>query len=103
MLQSSQNCTSFKVLQVGMVLQEPQVGDGELYPGHGQGGATEEEGLHITSGEAGVPQQSGRVHKPSFLPGVQWPDRASSLYLPDKTLAWVTAFSTSLGEDTQDV
>ena len=38
-----------KVLQVGMVMQEPQVGDGKLYSGCGQGGATEEEGLDISS------------------------------------------------------
>ena len=50
-----------------------------------------------------VAQQSGRMHMPSLFQGVQCPDTASTLYLPDKSLAWVVALSTSHGEDPQDV
>ena len=53
--------------------------------------------------EASVPQHSGRVHSPSLFQGVQCPDKASTLYLPDIILAWVVAFSTSQGEEPQDV
>ena len=49
--------------------------------------------------EAGVPQHPGRVHKPSLFQGTQWPVNASSLYLPESSLACVVAFSTSQGED----
>ena len=53
--------------------------------------------------EASVPQHWGRVHSPSLLPGVQCPDRASILYLPEISLAWDVAFSTSQGEEPHDV
>ena len=53
--------------------------------------------------EASVPQHSGRVHSPSLLAGVQCPDRASTLYLPEISLAWEVAFSTSQGEEPHDV
>ena len=49
--------------------------------------------------EADVPQHSGRVQRPSLLPGTQWPVSDSSLYLPESSLAWVVAFSTSQGDD----
>ena len=45
-----------------------------------------------------VLQHSGRVHRPSLFQGVQWPDRASTLYLPERRRAWQEAFSTSRGE-----
>ena len=45
-----------------------------------------------------VLQHSGRVHRPSLFQGVQWPDRASTLYLPERRRAWHEAFSTSRGE-----
>ena len=48
-----------------------------------------------------LPQQSGSVHSPSLFQGTQCPVRDSTLYLPDKSLAWVVAFSTSLGEAPQ--
>ena len=51
--------------------------------------------------EAAVPQHSGKVHIPSLFPGTQCPVSASSLYLPDKSLAWVVALSTSLGDALQ--
>ena len=41
------------------------------------------------------PQHDGREQKPSLFQGTQCPDRASTLYLPDNSLAWVVAFSTS--------
>ena len=47
-------------------------------------------------------QHSGREHIPSLFPGIQWPDRASTRYLPERSLAWVVAFSVSHGEDPQD-
>ena len=53
--------------------------------------------------EAWVLQHSGRVHNPSLFPGVQCPDKASTLYLPETILAWEVAFSTSQGEEPQDV
>ena len=48
-------------------------------------------------------QQPGSVHRPPLFHGVQWPERASTLYLPDSSLAWVVAFSTSQGEEPQVV
>ena len=39
------------------------------------------------------------VHIPSLLEGTQWPDRASTLYLPERSLVWLTAFFVSHGED----
>ena len=53
--------------------------------------------------EASVCQHSGRVHSPSLFQGVQCPDRASTLYLPESSLAWEVAFSTSQGEEPQEV
>ena len=47
------------------------------------------------------PQHSGSVHMPSLFQGTQCPERASTLYLPDKNLAWVVAFSSSHAEDPQ--
>ena len=49
-----------------------------------------------------VLQHSGREHIPSLFPGTQWPDRASTRYLPERSLAWVVAFSVSHGEEPQD-
>ena len=49
-----------------------------------------------------VLQHSGREHIPSLFQGTQWPDRASTLYLPERSLAWVVAFSVSHGELPQD-
>ena len=51
--------------------------------------------------EAVVPQQPGRVQFASLFQGTQCPVRASTLYLPDKSLAWVVAFSTSIGDTPQ--
>ena len=48
-------------------------------------------------------QQPGRKHRPPLLHGVQCPERASTLYLPDSCLAWVVAFLTSQGEEPQVV
>ena len=42
---------------------------------------------------AAEPQHAGREHNPSLFHGTQCPDRASTLYLPDRNLAWVVAFS----------
>ena len=53
--------------------------------------------------EAGVPQHSGRVQRPSLFQGTQWPVNDSSLYLPESSLAWVVAFSTSQGDDLHDL
>ena len=53
--------------------------------------------------EAGVPQHSGKVHSPSLFHGTQWPESASTLYLPDRRRACVVAFSTSQGEDPHDL
>ena len=47
-------------------------------------------------------QHQDREHMPSLFHGVQWPDKASSLYLPETSLAWVVAFSASHGEEPQD-
>ena len=44
-------------------------------------------------------QQSGKEHIPSLFPGVQCADRDSTLYLPERNLAWVVTFSSSQGED----
>ena len=52
--------------------------------------------------EAGVAQHSGREQRPARFQAVQWPDKASSLYRPDSSLDWVTAFSTSHGENPHD-
>ena len=52
---------------------------------------------------ASEPQHDGKEQKPSLFHGTQCPDRASTLYLPDRSLAWVVAFSTSQGEDPQVV
>ena len=52
---------------------------------------------------AAEPQHAGREHNPSLFHGTQCPDRASTLYLPDRNLAWVVAFSTSQGEAPQVV
>ena len=49
------------------------------------------------------PQHDGKEQKPSLFHGTQCPDRASTLYLPDSSLAWVVAFSTSQGEEPQVV
>ena len=49
--------------------------------------------------DAFVPQQVGRVQRPSLFQTVQWQDKASTLYLPDRRRAWHTAFSTSHGEE----
>ena len=46
-------------------------------------------------------QQSGKEHIPSRFPGVQCPDRDSTLYLPERNLACVVAFSISHGDDPQ--
>ena len=53
--------------------------------------------------ECSVFQQPGREHRPPLFHGVQCPERASTLYLPDSSLAWVVAFSTSQGEEPQVV
>ena len=53
--------------------------------------------------EADVLQHSGRVQKPSLFQGTQWPVSASSLYLPESSLACVVAFSTSQGDDLHDL
>ena len=50
-----------------------------------------------------VLQHSGRVQRPSLFPGTQWPVRASTLNLPERSLAWVVPFSTSQGEEPQDL
>ena len=47
-------------------------------------------------------QHPGREHIPSLFQGIQWPDRASTLYLPERSLAWVVAFSDSHGEEPHD-
>ena len=47
--------------------------------------------------DCSVVQQSGREHKPPLFHGVQCPLSASILYLPEMSLAWVVAFSTSHG------
>ena len=49
--------------------------------------------------ESVVLQQSGSVHIPSLFPGVQCPVSFSILYLPERILAWVVAFSTSQGDE----
>ena len=49
--------------------------------------------------DCSVFQQSGREHMPSLFHGVQCPLRASTLYLPEMSLAWVVAFSARGGED----
>ena len=53
--------------------------------------------------EASVPQQSRNLHNPFLLLGVQCPVRASTLYRPEINLAWDVAFSTSQGEEPQEV
>ena len=53
--------------------------------------------------DSSVPQHVGNEHNPPLFHGTQCPDRASTLYLPDKSLAWVVAFSTSQGEEPQVV
>ena len=47
-------------------------------------------------------QHSGKEHKPCLFQGTQWPDKASTLYLPERSLACVVAFSDSHGEEPQD-
>ena len=50
-----------------------------------------------------MPQHIG---KEQFLPlfqGTQWPLRESTLCLPDSRQSWLVAFSTSQGEDSQDL
>ena len=47
--------------------------------------------------DCSVFQHSGKVHMPPLFHGVQCPLRASTLYLPERSLAWVVAFSTSQG------
>ena len=37
------------------------------------------------------PQHAGKEHQPSLFQGTQCPDRASTLYLTDRSLAWVEA------------
>jgi hypothetical protein len=49
--------------------------------------------------EASVPQHAGKEHIPPLFHGTQCPESASTLYLPDKSLAWLVAFSTSQGEE----
>ena len=39
---------------------------------------------------------------PSLFQGTQWLDKASTLYLPERSLAWVVAFSASQGEEPHD-
>ena len=46
-----------------------------------------------------VIQHCGSVHMPSLFQGTQWPDRESTLYLPERSLPCVTAFSVSHGEE----
>ena len=46
-----------------------------------------------------VNQHCGSVHMPSLFQGTQWPDRESTLYLPERSLPCVTAFSVSHGEE----
>ena len=50
-----------------------------------------------------VLQHSGREHIPSLFQGTQWPVRASTLKRPDRILACVLAFSSSHGEDLQNL
>ena len=57
----------------------------------------------VPSWEAEDPQQSGREQSPSLFQGTQCLVSDSSLYLPDSSLACVVAFSTSHGEDPQDL
>ena len=53
--------------------------------------------------DCSVLQHSGREHIPSLFQGTQWPVRASTLNRPDRILACVVAFSSSHGEDLQDL
>ena len=53
--------------------------------------------------EAGVSQHSVKVHNTLVFQGTQWPVRNSSLNLPDRSLAWVVAFSTHHGLALQDL
>ena len=46
-------------------------------------------------------QQSVSTHIPPLFHGTQWPMSASTLNLPERSLAWVVAFSTSQGEEEQ--
>ena len=53
---------------------------------------------------ASVPQHVGKEHIPVLFHGTQCPDRASTLYLLVKSLAWVVVvFSTSQEKDPQVV
>ena len=53
----------------------------------------------VPSRALGVIQHCGSVHMPSLFQGTQWPDRESTLYLPERSLPCVTAFSVSHGEE----
>ena len=53
--------------------------------------------------DTSVLQHPGREHNPFLFHGTQCPDRASTLYLPDKSLDWVVAFSISQGKEPQVV
>jgi len=53
--------------------------------------------------DTGVPQHIGKEQFPPLFQGTQWPLSDSTLYLPDSRRAWVVAFSTSQGEDPQEL
>ena len=46
-----------------------------------------------------VIKDCGNVHIPNLFQATHWPDRASTLYLPKRSLALVIAFSVSHGDD----
>ena len=88
-----------KCLKAGVGLDEGDVVQYQGLSSCGQGRTVKEEASTVPGWESGVLQQSGSVHIPSLFPGVQCPVSASILYLPERILAWVVAFSTSQGDE----
>ena len=109
-LQSSQNCTalisrhSFTIgPRWGLVFNYPRLNMWRICLALDREGHKSRKCSSDPLCQSGVLQHSGRVQRPSLFPGTQWPVRASTLNLPERSLAWVVPFSTSQGEEPQDL
>ena len=110
MLQSSQNCTALiarhcltRLTKLGLASRKVDMKVSSSALVLANDGHERRKHCTVPLCDWSVLQHSGREHIPSLFQGTQWPERASTLNRPDRILDCVVAFSSSHGEDLQDL